>query len=84
MREWSSHLWYEGNYWMSMLAMTLGFSLRTEGQQYVPRTGPALLIANHQSFIDTVPIGLAARRHLVYLRAGLSSTLDSWHGSCTA
>jgi len=67
MREWSSHLWYEGNYWMSMLAMTLGFSLRTEGQRHVPRTGPALLIANHQSFIDTVPIGLAARRHLVYL-----------------
>jgi 1-acyl-sn-glycerol-3-phosphate acyltransferase len=67
MHDWLPYLWYEANFWASMVGMTLGFSLRTQGQQHVPRTGPALLIANHQSFLDTVPIGLAVRRHLCYL-----------------
>jgi 1-acyl-sn-glycerol-3-phosphate acyltransferase len=62
-----SYLWYEVNYWLSLMVMKLAFSLRTEGQENVPSSGPALLIANHQSFLDSVPIGLAARRHLVYL-----------------
>ncbi len=61
------YLWYEANYWLSWVVFKLAFSLRTEGHHNVPSTGPALLIANHQSFLDTVPIGLAARRHLVYL-----------------
>jgi 1-acyl-sn-glycerol-3-phosphate acyltransferase len=47
--------------------MTLGFSLRTEGMQHVPRQGPALLIANHQSYLDPVLVGLAARRRLWYV-----------------
>ncbi len=50
-----------------MAGMTLSFSLRTQGQKHVPRKGPALLIANHQSFLDSVAVGLAARRHLCYL-----------------
>jgi 1-acyl-sn-glycerol-3-phosphate acyltransferase len=44
--------------------MTLGFSLRTDGMQYVPRRGPALIIANHQSYLDPIVIGLAARRRI--------------------
>jgi 1-acyl-sn-glycerol-3-phosphate acyltransferase len=47
--------------------MTLGFSLRTEGMQHIPPAGPALLIANHQSYLDPILVGLAARRHLCYL-----------------
>jgi 1-acyl-sn-glycerol-3-phosphate acyltransferase len=34
---------------------------------HVPKTGPALVIANHQSFIDPVLIGVAAHRRLCYL-----------------
>jgi 1-acyl-sn-glycerol-3-phosphate acyltransferase len=34
---------------------------------HVPRQGPALLIANHQSYIDPILIGLAARRRLNFL-----------------
>jgi 1-acyl-sn-glycerol-3-phosphate acyltransferase len=49
------------------LAFTLGFSLRLQGQRNLPQTGPALLIANHQSFLDPILIGLAAYRPLVYL-----------------
>jgi 1-acyl-sn-glycerol-3-phosphate acyltransferase len=64
---WLSHAWYECCYWLSATAMTFGFSLRTEGHQNVPRQGPALLIANHQSFIDPILVGLAVRRHAVFL-----------------
>ena len=62
-----SYLWYETFFWVSGAAMTLGFSLRTEGMRHIPRNGPALLIANHQSFLDPDLVGLAARRHLCYL-----------------
>jgi 1-acyl-sn-glycerol-3-phosphate acyltransferase len=63
----SSYLIYESAYWLSMCAMTLGFSLRTAGRRHIPCTGPALLIANHQSFVDPVLVGLATRRHLSFL-----------------
>jgi 1-acyl-sn-glycerol-3-phosphate acyltransferase len=67
MPDWLSYLWYENAYWTTMAGMTLGFSLRSEGGRNVPARGPALLIANHQSFLDPVAVGLAARRHLCYL-----------------
>jgi 1-acyl-sn-glycerol-3-phosphate acyltransferase len=67
MQTWLAPLCYEVVYWLSMATMTLGFSLRTEGRQRVPRTGPALLIANHQSFLDPVLVGLCSRRHLCFL-----------------
>ncbi len=65
--EWASHLWYESWYWTMMAVYTYGVSLRTEGHDNVPKRGPALLLANHTSFLDPVAIGIAARRHLTYL-----------------
>jgi 1-acyl-sn-glycerol-3-phosphate acyltransferase len=62
-----SHAWYECGFWLCFTGMTLGFSLRTKGFKNVPKSGPALLIANHQCFLDPVLVGLAARRHLHYL-----------------
>jgi len=38
-----------------------------EGQRHIPRRGPALLIANHQSMLDPIIIGLASPRRLCYL-----------------
>jgi 1-acyl-sn-glycerol-3-phosphate acyltransferase len=62
-----SYLWYESFFWVSGPAMTLGFSLRTEGMRHVPKSGPALFIANHQSYFDPDLVGIAARRHLCFL-----------------
>jgi 1-acyl-sn-glycerol-3-phosphate acyltransferase len=62
-----AYLWYEWNYWLAMSTMTLGFSLRLEGGNNVPRTGPALIIANHGSFLDPILAGLVCRRHLCFL-----------------
>jgi 1-acyl-sn-glycerol-3-phosphate acyltransferase len=63
---WKKH-WYDA--WFAVLGtvFTTGFSLRTEGSNNVPARGPVLLLSNHQSFIDPILVGLAARRHLRYL-----------------
>jgi 1-acyl-sn-glycerol-3-phosphate acyltransferase len=67
MRTWLSHLWYDFCYWMTTIALELGFGMRTEGYRHVPAKGPALLVANHQSFLDPVLVGLTARRRLHFL-----------------
>jgi 1-acyl-sn-glycerol-3-phosphate acyltransferase len=60
-------LWYE--WWQGLLLgyFTLGHSLRFAGRQNLPTTGPALLIANHESYIDPLLIGVSVRRHLAFL-----------------
>src|ERR1700758_5370316 len=67
LRAWLDFALYEATYWVSMALMTVGFSLRSEGRQHVPRAGPALLVANHQSFLDPALVGLCSRRHLCFL-----------------
>lgn len=72
-----SGLYPEGPFWHrlcfrashagTMALMALGFSLRTAGMRNMPMHGPALLVANHQSFLDPPLVGVAARRELVYL-----------------
>ncbi|SRR6266849_997782 len=79
-------IWYDFCYWICVAAFELGFSLRTEGYRHVPAAGPALLLANHQSFLDPVVAGLAARRRLHFLARkslfrhwGLSRLMRSLH-----
>jgi len=62
-----AHLWYDFCFLLHSNAFANLFSLRTEGMHNVPRTGPLLVVANHQSFLDPVAIGLAVRRKLIYL-----------------
>ncbi len=54
-------------YWFYHSLFTLGFSIRMQGERNMPPTGPALVVANHQSFFDPLLIGLCARRPLVYV-----------------
>jgi 1-acyl-sn-glycerol-3-phosphate acyltransferase len=58
---------YEICAWATYLVLLVGFSFRAAGRFNVPRSGPVLLIANHQSYIDPPAIGIAAPRHLHYL-----------------
>lgn len=62
-----SHLWYEWWYGVVLGICTVGFSYRAEGRRNIPKTGPALIIANHESYIDPLLVGLASPRHLYYL-----------------
>jgi 1-acyl-sn-glycerol-3-phosphate acyltransferase len=73
-------LWYTPWWWISFLGMTLGFSLRIERRRgRIPRTGPVLILANHQSFFDPIMLGLASPRPLVYLARKTLFT-PSWFG----
>jgi 1-acyl-sn-glycerol-3-phosphate acyltransferase len=63
---WST-LWYDLMHVAGMAGFTLGFSFRFAGTRHMPKTGPALLVANHQSFVDPWIVGLAVKRHLTYL-----------------
>ncbi|MSU77615.1 MAG: 1-acyl-sn-glycerol-3-phosphate acyltransferase [Gemmataceae bacterium] len=60
-------LWHHLFYLSAHAAFTLGSSLRVQGTRNMPAEGPALLVANHQSFFDPPMVGLAAKRPLVYL-----------------
>jgi len=54
------------------LAFTLLFRFRAWGVENVPREGGALLVANHQSFLDPPAVGLALSRVVHYVaRASL-------------
>jgi 1-acyl-sn-glycerol-3-phosphate acyltransferase len=64
---WCSHLVYETTALCTGAGLTLGWGLRTQGGRNIPMTGPALVVANHQSFLDPILIGLATRRHLCFL-----------------
>jgi 1-acyl-sn-glycerol-3-phosphate acyltransferase len=55
------------------------FRYRFSGRPHVPLSGPVLLVANHQSNLDPVLVGLACPRQLKYLaRVGLFFWPFSW------
>jgi 1-acyl-sn-glycerol-3-phosphate acyltransferase len=58
---------YEFSYWTVCFVYVIGFRLRVVGRRNLPRGGPVLLIANHQSLLDPIAIGLGVRRHVYYL-----------------
>ncbi|NBR04847.1 MAG: 1-acyl-sn-glycerol-3-phosphate acyltransferase [Planctomycetes bacterium] len=60
-------IWYGLNYSFYNCFYTFLFSLRKQGWRNVPRKGPVLLVANHQSFLDPIAVGLTACRELSYL-----------------
>jgi 1-acyl-sn-glycerol-3-phosphate acyltransferase len=53
-------LLYEIGYRLSAAVLWLFFSLRVAGRKNVPRHGPVLLVANHESFLDPPLVGVAA------------------------
>jgi 1-acyl-sn-glycerol-3-phosphate acyltransferase len=58
---------YEICYWAVCFVYVIGFGLRIHGRQHVPRRGAVLIVANHQSLLDPIAIGLGIRRHVHYL-----------------
>lgn len=62
-----SHLIYDHAWWLSALGLLFGWSFRSEGMHHVPKTGPVLFVANHQSFFDPLMVGVAVRRRIGYM-----------------
>ena len=48
-----------------LFAFTHG--LRIEGSVRIPKSGPVLIVANHQSYLDIVLSGLASKRRIYFL-----------------
>ena len=63
----AARLWY-GTLWCPCWAISqVWFRYRYFGRTNVPTSGPVLLVANHQSHLDPVLVGLACPRQLKYL-----------------
>ena len=58
-------------YWLLKVLLTpvflLLFRVKVEGREHIPRHGPAVLAANHQSFCDSVFIPLVVGRRVTFL-----------------
>lgn len=67
MSDWRADLWYRFNFCVVWTGYTLGFSYRSVGSRNMPSDGPVLVLANHESFLDPLAVGLAVRRRLHYL-----------------
>ena len=62
----------------SALFTLLGLRLDVRGIEHVPRTGPAVLVSNHTSYLDFAVVGYAAsRRHRLVRFLAKASTFDS-------
>src|SRR5262249_3903105 len=62
MHDWIHRLYFQTVYHLFWTGYHLGWSFRSEGNHHVPRRGPLLIIANHESFLDPIAVGLAVRR----------------------
>jgi 1-acyl-sn-glycerol-3-phosphate acyltransferase len=60
-------LWYNTADLASFVLFTFGFSFRRSGFGNIPRTGPVLVVSNHQSMFDPMMMGVASRRYLTFL-----------------
>jgi 1-acyl-sn-glycerol-3-phosphate acyltransferase len=67
MLDWLANRWYDLCCSVTWTAMTTGWSLRFEGSRHVPRSGPVLLVANHQSFLDPPLVAVCVARRLSFL-----------------
>jgi 1-acyl-sn-glycerol-3-phosphate acyltransferase len=63
----AKQVWYEFLHVVCRLAAVVVFRTRVSGRQFVPKTGGALVLSNHQSHFDPVLVGLACDRRLNYL-----------------
>lgn len=52
---------------IAWLLVKAAYRLRSEGLQHIPEEGPALLVANHVSFVDTVILMGAVRRPIRFV-----------------
>jgi 1-acyl-sn-glycerol-3-phosphate acyltransferase len=54
-------VWWDMCRFPCHLAYTMLWDLRVEGAQHIPVEGPAIVVANHQSFLDPPAHGIALR-----------------------
>lgn len=63
----SARLWYETVRWATMTYCSLRGGVRVTGRENVPRSGGALLVSNHLSYLDVFVLGVGLPRRLSYV-----------------
>jgi cytidylate kinase len=66
-RSLAARIWYDSLQVLCRVAAVVVLGIRCHGRHHVPRHGPVLLLANHQSQLDPILIGLACNRRLNYV-----------------
>jgi len=59
-------LWFQFLRVVCVTWFKLFYRLKVEGREHLPLTGPVLIVANHQSFLDSIIMGIAVGRRPVY------------------
>jgi 1-acyl-sn-glycerol-3-phosphate acyltransferase len=80
MPPWLMDRWWDLGKTTCFYAMTALFRLRTIGTHHVPRSGPVLVLSNHQSFLDPILAGLPIPRYVrfVHRQTLKKNRLLSW------
>ncbi len=63
----AKRVWYNLIRFGSRIAALLVFRYRSTGRENIPASGGGLVLANHQSHLDPVLVGIACERRLNYL-----------------
>lgn len=66
-RSWAKRLWYDALRLYCRIYASAVLTIRCGGRENIPATGGALIIANHQSQLDPILMGLAFNRRLNYI-----------------
>ena len=60
-------LWYQFLRWLIYSAGILAYRVRYFGRENIPKTGPVLVVSNHQSHFDPPLVGAGVNRRMNYL-----------------
>jgi 1-acyl-sn-glycerol-3-phosphate acyltransferase len=66
-RSWPARAWYELCRWVTLTYFSASGGFRASGAHHLPRSGPALLVSNHLSYLDVFALGTASPRRLNYV-----------------
>lgn len=66
---WLRFLWWQMLRIPCAAWFRLFYRLRVQGREHLPRTGPLLIVSNHESFLDPVIIGVACSPRPMYSMA---------------
>jgi len=71
---------YLAGYTLILITSTILYRPRTEGLRRVPRTGPLVIVANHQSNLDPPIVGTLLRRKYLMFIARVGLFKAAWFG----